>query len=102
MNSLLFANGTIIRFYDFYSCTLHVFTSLRIFDSLILILRSIVLCNVIHDIAVCATQKTKKPENVESLKRNQQTKRNNVGDPAFVLLRLPVEFVRPYSSEFGN
>lgn len=46
-----------------------------------------------------ATSQTVQPEQVETLKHSQQGKGDDVRDPAFILLSLPIEFVGTDSPE---
>lgn len=46
-----------------------------------------------------ATSQTVQPEQIETLKHSQQGKGNDVRDPAFILLSLPIEFVGTDSPE---
>lgn len=65
-------------------------------------LGSIVLFDPVDDKFVHAAQQAVEPEEVEGLQRGQQDKGDDVGDPALVLLRLPVELVRAHGAELGE
>lgn len=53
----------------------------------------LVLGNIMHNVAVPDAHEAKQPKQVERLQKGEQRKCDDVGDPAFVLLRLPVELV---------
>lgn len=62
----------------------------------------VVLFDLVDDKLVHAAEEAVQPEEVEGLQRGQQRKGDDVGDPALVLLRLPVELVGPDSAELGE
>lgn len=62
----------------------------------------VVLFYPVDDKLVHAAEEAVEPEEVEGLQRGQQRKGDDVGDPALVLLRLPVELVGPNGAEFGE
>lgn len=65
-------------------------------------LGSVVFLDPIDDKLVHAAQQAVEPKEVEGLQRGQQDKGDDVGDPALVLLRLPVELVGAHGAELGE
>jgi hypothetical protein len=74
----------------------------HLLKSRLLGLGSVVFCNPIHDEPVRTTQKAEQPKKIESLERSQQPENDNIRDPAFILLCLPVKLVGANGFELGE
>lgn len=68
-------------------------------DFFIFVFGSIVLGDTVYHETICASQQAVQPKEVESLEQCEKDKGDNIRDPALVLLRLPVQLVRPHGSE---
>lgn len=74
-----------------FTLTLSLTLSLSLF--IFLILRSIILRNPINHKFIGTSSQTIQPKQIQSLQTSQQGKRDYIRNPAFVLLRIPIEFV---------
>lgn len=70
--------------------------------NLLLILRPVILLLTSRDKLPRTAQETIQPEEIETLQHRQQSEGDDIRDPAFILLRLPVELVGAYGAEFSE
>lgn len=66
------------------------------------VIRSVILLFTIGKELPGAATKTVQPEEIETLKRSQQRERDNHRDPALILLRFPVKFIRAHRPELNK
>lgn len=67
----------------------------------LLVIRAIILLLAIRHELERTAQETVQPEEIQALQRGQQGKGDDIGDPAFILLGLPVKFVGADGAELG-
>lgn len=65
-------------------------------------IRSVILLLAIGHELPRTAKKTVQPEEIKSLQHSQQGKRDDVGNPALVLLSLPVEFIGTDGAKLGQ
>jgi hypothetical protein len=68
----------------------------------ILILASLIVYLLSNHKPVCNSAYQEPPVQINRLQRSQQAEGDDLGEPAFVLLRLPVDFERPNGSKLGG
>ena len=67
---------------------------------ILIIITPIILVDLKKHITVRDSQDIIQPEKVQRLERREERRGDDVRDPAFILLRLPVELIRPNGLEF--
>lgn len=67
-----------------------------------LVVASFVLLHAVEDVVLENAEDQEEPEEIDCLQTGQQDKGDDLTDPAFVLLGLPVELVGANGAEFGQ
>ena len=82
--------------------TICLFLSRNLFFFLIFVVASLILFHVEKGVIRQNPQNQEKPEEIHGLQASEQSKCDDLTDPALVLLGFPVQFVWPNSSELGQ
>jgi hypothetical protein len=73
-----------------------------LFLVLVLVVASFVLLHVFYQVLLQNAEDQVKPKEIDCLKTGKKTERDDLTDPAFVLLGLPVQLERSHGSELGQ